>query len=117
MKYIKSDEAKFKQCDNYAKLVFAENIEMSSTKSLLQMITIEPGAEVASHYHEKTTEIFYFLSGNGTFIVDGVIVETEPGAVLICEPFEKHPVKNNSELPWKYLAFKTYNEGGDSIWE
>jgi len=117
VKYITKEQADLKHGDNYSKLVFAENINMYSDKSLVQMIIIEPKTDVASHYHEKTTEIFYFLSGVGTFIVDGKSIICEPGSILICEPGEKHPVKNDSDEPWKYLAFKTYQEGGDSIWD
>ena len=117
MKYISKEQAELKHGDNYSKLVFVENVEMYSDKSLVQMIIIEPKTDVASHYHKKTTEIFYFLSGKVTFIVDEQSIVCEPGSVLVCEPNEKHAVKNGDDEVCKYLAFKTYQEGGDSIWD
>ena len=117
MKFITKEQAELRHGENYSKLVFAENINMCSDKSLVQMIIVEPKMSVASHYHKKTTEIFYFLSGIGSFNVDGKSVVCPVGSVLVCEPGEKHSVKNEGEIVWKYLAFKTYQEGGDSVWD
>ena len=117
MKYITKEQAELREGKGYSKLVFAENVDMESSKSLVQMIIMGPNTRVESHYHEKTTEIFYFLSGSGRFVIDGTTFEPETGSVLICEPNEKHYTINESDTAWKYMAFKTYQGAGDTTWD
>jgi quercetin dioxygenase-like cupin family protein len=117
VKYIESDKAELVHGKGYSKLIFARNIDMQSDKAIAQMIIMEPHTEVPPHYHKKTTELFYFLSGAGKFIIDGQVFEPKIGSILICELNEKHSTINENDVPWNYMAFKTYQDDGDSYWE
>jgi len=50
-----------------------------------------------SHYHKKTTEIYYIQSGHGQMICDDQLVELEPGLCIYIPPGVRHQVKGNIE--------------------
>jgi len=43
-----------------------------------------------AHFHERTTEIYYVLSGHGTIELDGETHELTPGATVHIPPGVKH---------------------------
>lgn len=44
------------------------------------------------HYHKKTTEVYYILSGSGTMTLDSHTVALTPGQVVYIPPKVRHSV-------------------------
>lgn len=116
MKFIKNGTSELIHGEGYDKEVLVEKVDLLSNNALVQYIIMKPHSKVVPHYHEKTTEIFYFLEGEGEFNIEGEVVKPKTGDVLVCEVGETHSTDNNSDSQWKYLAFKTHNDKNDLFW-
>ena len=68
---------------------------------------IIPAHQVANaHYHEHTTEVFYFLTEHGYRIVNEEKIVPKIGDVLLIEPGDIHTVVNETDQDYRYLVFK-----------
>src|SRR4029077_8876789 len=47
------------------------------------------------HYHERTDEFYYVISGRGTMTLDGEEIELHPGVVVYVPRGVKHKAKGN----------------------
>jgi mannose-6-phosphate isomerase-like protein (cupin superfamily) len=62
------------------------------------LIRFLPGEELGPHLHEEVEETFYFHTGTGTFVVDGLEYDIEPGDAFRVEPGEAHNVVNTGAV-------------------
>jgi len=70
------------------------------------------------HYHKRKTEFFYFTSGVGKVIVDGVVIELNPGSTLLVKPGQRHTfVNESSEIALEGIMFKTNDSLSDTYRE
>jgi mannose-6-phosphate isomerase-like protein (cupin superfamily) len=51
--------------------------------------------EAKLHYHERTDEIYYVISGTGTMSLDGEEIEMHPGVVVYVPRGVRHKAKGN----------------------
>ena len=47
------------------------------------------------HYHKRTTEIYYFLEGNGQLELDGDTFDVRPGSSALIKPGCRHRAVGN----------------------
>jgi len=116
MKLKRLNETEWLDKGDYSKKIYFGENDLGKG-SLVQELKIKPGETVKSHYHEKQTEVFYFLNNNGYFIVNGEKIEIFVGDVLVLEPMDRHITINNTDKDFLYLCFKINFVDGDSIWE
>lgn len=116
MRYIKAGSGKIVVGENYKKEVLLKDIDLISSTALSQLISISPKTNVKNHFHKKSTEIFYFLSGMVVFNINNQETICNPGDLLVCEQNEMHEVRNESDNEAKYLAIKTQVDD-DTFWE
>lgn len=65
----------------------------------------EPGAETGFlHSHKNHEELYFFLSGEGEFQVDGKIIPVKEGTVVRVAPDGKRSARNNGSLPLVMLC-------------
>lgn len=64
-----------------------------------------PGPSHAPHQHTET-EVILVLSGNTEMTIDGVAYSAQPGDFYFLESGTLHGIRNTSEEPCSYLAFK-----------
>lgn len=116
MKIIASHTKDWSAREGYSKKIFLNAQDLGIEGALIQEIKIEPGSTAKNHYHKKQTEIFYFLTINGYWIINGERKEFEIGDVLVIEPLDQHEVVNNTAFDYVYLACKYNYEEDDSYW-
>ena len=59
-----------------------------------------PGQETGFlHTHKTHEELYFFLSGNGEFQVDGTVFPVEEGSVVRVAPAGRRSVRNNGTTP------------------
>lgn len=64
-----------------------------------------PGTETGFlHTHKKHEELYFFLSGSGTFQVDGHVFPVTEGSVVRVAPEGKRSVRNNGDAPLVMLC-------------
>jgi mannose-6-phosphate isomerase-like protein (cupin superfamily) len=56
--------------------------------------TLEPGGETAEHYHPRTEELYYFVSGQGTMRLGDEEAPVRPGDCVVIRPGTKHKAFN-----------------------
>lgn len=117
MKIIKSKNKIWSPKKGYSKKIFLNSKDLGIKGALVQEIKIKIGDTAKNHYHKKQTEIFYFITNNGYWIINGERKELEVGDVLVIEPFDKHEVVNNTSSDYIYIAFKYNYDEDDIFWE
>ena len=82
----------------------------------IQINKFKPGVNVPAHYHKKTSEIFYILSGNAIIKIGKKTYKCKPGKILFCKPKQIHSVINKSKSEFSLLTFKINATKKDFYW-
>jgi quercetin dioxygenase-like cupin family protein len=117
MKIIQPQEKKWQNKQGYSKKLFLDEKDLNYPGALFQEIKIKPGETAEAHHHKTQTEIFYFLTKQGYWIINGEKKEFEVGDVLVIEPGDVHSTKNDTSEDYVYLAFKFKYDPQDLYWE
>lgn len=65
----------------------------------------QPGTETGFlHTHKKHEELYFFLSGQGEFQVDGQVISVGEGSVVRVAPAGRRSVRNNGTAPLVMLC-------------
>ena len=65
----------------------------------------QPGTETGFlHTHKKHEELYFFLSGQGEFQVDGQVISVGEGSVVRVAPEARRSVRNNGTAPLVMLC-------------
>ncbi|MCH7492145.1 cupin domain-containing protein [Patescibacteria group bacterium] len=113
VKHISNADKQWLDKPGYSKKPLALPEDIGQPGLLVQELKIAPGQVCENHYHKLQTEIFYFTNVNGRFVVNGEVINLEPGDVLIVEPDDWHAVSNHSKHDFRYVVFKFNWEEGD----
>ena len=65
---------------------------------------LEPGASIGLHTHETSSEMIYYLSGNGKVICDGVEERVTAGDCHYCPKGSAHTMINDSDADLVFFA-------------
>ncbi|MGD2176081.1 MAG: cupin domain-containing protein [Candidatus Brocadiaceae bacterium] len=79
------------------------------------LIRFLPGEELGAHYHNEVEETFYFTSGRGTLIADGLEYDIGPGDAFRMEPGEIHNVVNTGQDPLDGVFIKHTYKPDDKV--
>jgi mannose-6-phosphate isomerase-like protein (cupin superfamily) len=79
------------------------------------LIRFLPGEQLGPHYHGEVEETFYFTSGAGVFVVDGLEYDIAPGDAFRLEPGEVHNVINTGEGPLDGIFIKHIYRPEDKV--
>lgn len=78
---------------------------LGATGSELSFQIFQPGTETGfTHTHKNHEELYFFLSGNGEFQVDGQIFPVTEGSVVRVAPAGVRSVRNNGTAPLVMLC-------------
>lgn len=80
---------------------------LETTGSDFSFQLFQPGTETGFlHTHKTHEELYFFLSGNGEFQVDGEVFPISEGSVVRVAPEGKRSVRNNGEDPLVMLCIQ-----------
>jgi mannose-6-phosphate isomerase-like protein (cupin superfamily) len=116
MKVVKSQNKDWLQKKGYSKKILLDENDLDYKGGLVQEIRVKPGEVAKDHYHKQQTEIFYFLTKNGYWVINDEKLFFEIGDVLVIEPNDRHYVMNDTENDYIYLAFKFNYSEDDLYW-
>jgi len=71
------------------------------------VILLHPGQELGEHGHRQVEELFFFLSGRATMLVNGQAHEATAGDAFRLEPQERHNIRNDGPVDVKVVFIKT----------
>ena len=98
--------------DGYKTLLLADGKDLNSPNAQAQIVRFGKGKY--RHYHKEKTELFYFTSGIGRVIIDGVEQKLTPGACILVRPRIVHEFINDSNQSLEAVMFKTNSKPGDT---
>ena len=73
------------------------------------------GTAEALHYHEKSQQFFYILSGTATFEIDGKSFTLKEKEGRHIDPMTKHRIRNNSFADLEFILVSEPSAKGDRI--
>lgn len=91
----------------YVKNVVFEANDLGQLGTRFQIVRFKPGKSIAPHFHRKAYEIFYIRSGTGTITMNGKTYRIKPDDIFLCEPNDRHALKNTGRRDLVVLIFKT----------
>src|SRR5688500_18024173 len=65
---------------------------------------LPPGAATTPHYHPRTEEIYYILSGQGRMQVETELRDVGPGDAIAIPPGQKHQITNTGRQTLVFLC-------------
>lgn len=68
-------------------IAFEESPDISA--SVLQL------TDLRTHYHKRSTELYYILDGEGILTVEGVDTPITPGTCVLVRPLRRHRVSGD----------------------
>ncbi len=71
-------------------------------------IFLAPGNSIGEHTHQGDEEIYYVLSGSGTYFDNGEYVKIHAGDTTICRDGEAHGLVNDGDAPLEMIALILY---------
>ncbi|MBB3186374.1 cupin domain-containing protein [Microbacter margulisiae] len=74
-----------------------------------------PATKETLHYHRKSHQFFYILSGVATFEIDGMMYNLEDGEGVLINPGIKHRIINNTNSDLKFLVISEPPSHGDRV--
>jgi mannose-6-phosphate isomerase-like protein (cupin superfamily) len=66
--------------------------------------TIPPGGSTLRHYHPRTEEIYYILSGQGRMEIAGETALVGPGDAIAIPPGAAHQITNTGTASLQFLC-------------
>ena len=84
--------------------------EMFGKGRVCSVMTLNQGCEIGRHRHEGDCEVFLILSGTGKYLLDGELVDVEPGDVLFVDDGEEHYMVCDGMEPLCYVALVLYSK-------
>jgi len=86
----------------------------SDSLSLIQE-RMPPGTSEQLHYHHRAQQVFYILSGNAKFIVDGIEQLVGVGQSIHLAKGTKHHIFNNGSEDLQFLVISEPKAHGDRV--
>jgi len=73
-------------------------------KQSMAEATIAVGGTTQEHYHPKSEEIYYILSGTGRMKLDGELRDVGPFDAIAIPPGAHHKIWNTGDVPLVFLC-------------
>ena len=103
--------------EDYSKRIIFKPEDFIRPGHLLQVVTVPPKTDMRIHWHNKQTEVYYIIEGEGLIVLDGKKYDAKVGDAFIVKPGVKHKVWNKSDKEFKQVVFKIdYPTGDDTVW-
>jgi len=83
--------------------------EMSGKGRLFNHCFLEPGCEIGWHVHNGDGEVYYILSGTGTYSDNGTLIPVSGGDVTMVYSGEGHSLLNSGSETLEFIALILYS--------
>jgi mannose-6-phosphate isomerase-like protein (cupin superfamily) len=79
--------------------------------------SMPPGAQELRHYHEKSQQFFYILSGEATMEANGEAIRLHTGQGIRVLPRVRHQIRNQGSDVVRFLVISQPPSHGDRLTE
>ncbi len=84
--------------------VLLKEDEFCDKGRMFNRVVLTPGSSVGYHKHEGDFEVYYILSGTGTYNDNGTESTVSAGDVTICKEGECHSLENTGTENLEFMA-------------
>lgn len=70
-------------------------------------VTLQPGCSIGYHQHSGNSEVYYILSGSGSYSDNGILRPVTAGDSTFCPDGEWHSLENTGHIPLVFMALIT----------
>lgn len=95
--------------DGSVRLYQVPQAQLPAGTRLCAVIELQPGCSIGSHAHEKETEVFHFIAGQGEVDDDGTARAVCAGDTLSTGGGASHGVRNTGSEPLRFFAIIVLN--------
>lgn len=92
-------------CDGW-KILHSESLTVIQER-------MAPGTSEMLHFHVKSQQVFYILSGEAKFRLNGTIVNLKANEAIHVSPGTKHKISNESNTDLEFLVISEPPSHGD----
>lgn len=86
----------------------------ASRISAVELAWFFEGGRTVRHTSRSTEEIFYFVRGNGTVVLDGTAYDAAPGSAFLVPRNVTHEIRNTGDGAMAHFTVNTYLSGTDA---
>ena len=79
----------------------------------VKRIIVKPGQRLSYQYHNKRSEVWTIVEGNGEVIIDGKKNSLKYGDCIKIDKTSKHRIHNNSDAILKFIEVQTGSYFGE----
>lgn len=79
-------------------------VSLPAVNQSLAEATVPPGAATEEHYHRRTEELYFFVSGRGRLRIGADERDVRPGDCAVIPPGERHKLLNTGDDPLVLLC-------------
>ena len=79
----------------------------------LKIIEVNPGQRLSYQYHNKRSEVWTIVEGNGEVVIDGKKNSLKYGDCIKIDKKSKHRIYNNSDAILKFIEVQTGSYFGE----
>jgi len=87
--------------------ILVDPVNTGNTDLCALIQTLNPGASVPVHRHERAEQVLHFLSGRGSVSIAGHEVEANPGTTVHVPKGVDHGIANAGDVPLSFLEATT----------
>ena len=92
------------------KQVFVSSNDTDTCLTQFAFCTLKPGESCKKHTHKTMEEYFYFLKGNGEYLIEDNTVYIQPKMFLKIPANKEHKFKNTGNICLDFVYFGVANE-------
>lgn len=74
---------------------------------MLARVVLQPGCSIGCHRHSGNSEVYYILSGAGSYSDNGTVLPVNAGDTTFCSDGESHSMENTGNEPLVFIALIT----------
>ena len=87
--------------------ILVDPVNTGNTDLCTLIQTLDPGAAVPIHRHDKAEQVLHFLSGRGRVSLSGHEIRAEPGTTVHVPKGVEHGIANAGDAPLSFLEATT----------
>jgi len=99
--------------DGYSTCRLADAAHLRCPGTEIQLVRFHQGK--TEHYHKTKTEFFYFTSGCGSIVIDGVTSTLRADISVVVHPKQRHTFINDSNEPLEAIQIKMNSTSDDTF--
>ena len=89
------------------KCVFFSNDDLQSSITQVAIGSLKPGENIPPHLHKTMEEVFYIMSGDGTFYIEDEKIYVEENSCIRIPIGSLHSIKANTPMQFFYFGVAT----------